>query len=82
MPKADCRNCIYFRFPEELDPELLDWCLNWIEKHRPGERLLGYCCLYKRPVSYIKGYCRGYKPSTLRPPAKKPITYYLLNSRR
>lgn len=79
MPRriVDCRGCIYFRFPEELNQELLDWCRQWIERHRPGERLLGYCVLYRRPVTYYKGFCSGYTSHTLAPPARKPITYYL-----
>ena len=77
MPRgvADCRRYIYFRFPEELDQALLDQCKAWIEEHRSGKRILGYCTLYRRPITYYRGPCRGFKPYSLTP--AKPLTYFL-----
>ena len=78
MPKSivDCRGCVYFRFPEELDTGFRDWCRRWIEEYRPGERLLGYCTLYRRPVTYYVGSCGGFKPYGLHP--AKPLTRFLV----
>ena len=33
-----------------------------MERYRPGQKPLGYCNRYERPITYYTGRCKGYKP--------------------
>ena len=62
---ADCRRCICFRLLGELQPELAEEARRWVEANRPGERPLGDCERFRRPVTYYVGRCSGYQPRQL-----------------
>ena len=57
---VDCRYCRFYMSVKEMDEELKEQALVWIEKNRPGEFLRGYCLKYKRPITHFRGKCRGY----------------------
>ena len=75
--RADCRKCVFFVPAERLDDDTRERALIWIEKWRPGARLLGWCRAYGRPVTYYTGTCYRYRPRSPAPPAKKSILEYL-----
>ena len=72
---ADCRKCVHFVPYEQLDDETREQALVWVEKFRPGERLLGWCNAYNRPVTYYVGSCYRFMPKPT--PKAKRITEYL-----
>ena len=74
---ADCRRCIHFIRVEKLDNAAKKWALEWIEKHRPGEQLLGWCTAYGRPVTYYTGTCPRFAPKDAQPKPMKSILDYL-----
>ena len=59
---VDCRKCIYFKPCVQMTDEEIAEAIAWINIVRPGEKLKGYCTLYDRPITRLKGKCRGYKP--------------------
>ena len=59
---ADCRKCIFFRHWSLLSFTERRLAEEWVEKYRKGEKPLGYCNHYRRPVTYYTGRCPGYKP--------------------
>lgn len=60
---ADCRLCVFFRPVDMLSEELRLKARAWIQRHRPGAELLGYCLSYNRPVTYYIGTCPRFKPN-------------------
>jgi len=61
---ADCRECIHFVPASRLPEDTLINLLCWVERNRPGEKLLGYCNAYNRAVTYYTGPCpRFTRPS-------------------
>jgi len=60
--RANCRNCKHFIPLYRMSLEQVEEAYCWIHHHRPGERLLGWCEAYNRPVTYIEGTCPRYLP--------------------
>ena len=64
--KADCRKCIHFTPVERMSEECKQRALKWVERHRPGQPLLGWCAAYHRPVTYYEGTCPAFTAFTKR----------------
>jgi len=60
--KADCSKCIYFRPLSQLSESEVINAYAWCHHSRPGEEPLGLCSYFKRPVTYLRGYCYAYRP--------------------
>ncbi len=80
--RADCRKCVYFKPLEEMDWSEKEEALAWIERHRPGRPLLGYCMTYYRPVTHYTGSCYRYKPKKTNSKPSKPITAFFEDEMR
>jgi len=63
--KADCRRCIYFTPVERMPEDLRRRALEWVERRRPGQRLLGWCWHFQRPVTYYEGTCPAFTKRVL-----------------
>ncbi len=57
---ADCRFCVYFIDRDKMSEGEVSAAQRWVQNYRPGAGLLGYCDLFKRPVTYYIGFCRGF----------------------
>jgi|GEM_PF-3687285 len=62
MAEANCRNCHHFVPVSKMPESLKQKAREWIKHNRPGQRLLGWCNAYRRPVTYYEGTCGYYKP--------------------
>lgn len=70
---ADCRKCIFYIPPENLDEQTRGKALRWIHRRRPGSKLLGWCQVYMRPITYYTGKCQSFRPKE---PKTIPITSF------
>ncbi len=71
---VDCRKCRYFTPIDQLGEYTIKQALKWVQRHRPGDPLIGWCDKRKKPVTYARGYCSLFEA---KPPKEYPkITDY------
>lgn len=57
---ADCRKCKYFMPVREFNDSMIEEAL--ILNARDRVKVLGYCQLWEKYITYYRGKCRGFTP--------------------
>ncbi len=71
---ADCRKCVFFVGRGGMDAEQLEECE--ILAARRGERCLGWCRRFERPVTHYVGRCWGFRNKKLASPSTTLVDFY------